>query len=58
MLARPLVAATAARRARRARRRIRERVEQVAVTELIEPISAQRDAYRRFCRAVAGAAGP
>ncbi|MEX2229148.1 MAG: GTP-binding protein HSR1, partial [Dehalococcoidia bacterium] len=56
MLSRPLVAATAARRARVARRRIRERLDRVAATDVIEPITAQREAYRRFCRAVARAA--
>jgi len=56
MLSLPLVAATAARRARGARRRIRERLEQVAATDVIEPITARREAYRRFCRAVRAAA--
>jgi GTP-binding protein EngB required for normal cell division len=52
LLCRPLVRASARRRGRQARRRLHGAVEEVARTELFEPLDQQRASYGRFCAAV------
>ncbi len=56
-VARPLAARSARRRARRARKVLLRRVEQVAETELLVPLQAEREAYRGFCAALDRAGG-
>ena len=55
---RPLVRASARRRARRAGARLRERVEEVARTEVLEPVEAELAAHRRYCTALERAGAP
>jgi len=51
-LCRPLIRLTARRRAAVAGRRLRERVDEVARSELLDPVAAQAASYERFCTAV------
>jgi hypothetical protein len=52
LVTRPFVRAGARRRGRRAAGRLRERVEQVAETEVLQPVGTVLDARERFCDAV------
>ena len=47
----------ARRRSRAAARSIRKRLERSAETLVVEPVEAELEAYRRFCAALATAAG-
>ena len=55
LVCRPFVRATARRRAGRARKRLVDRVGTVADTQVLEPLAAQRQAYDRWCSALARA---
>jgi hypothetical protein len=57
LLARPFVLAGARRRGRRARERLTERVAVVAHEQVLAPLEETVDDSRRFCAAVARAAG-